>query len=668
MRFFISACLLLLSSLVVNGKSQDLVARSKAFMRQTSKDKIRCFWIYYKDKSPDFLPLLPTLKQNGFNMLAVGNRIFWGATPSDSPSNKPYFKTLAPEQTVYLRKVVRACKKNGIVPLIMMMTYSDEYNLLIKDKKYRKVMDKNGIADRYLACPGDLDFLRGIELPRIQLAARILAEENMVGGFLYETEAYCAKPHYPGYGSSKTEFCYCDHCFGNFMKLIGDNGALPKPSLRYQYLSKRGLTKRYSDYMISIYEKNYKFLLKEARKIHPGMLAGLYQSAMDENTIGFARATGTKELPAMLFSSTEYFVGINRKVCNFANASSTDDFKKYLKSQNVNVRLLPGLLLGSYWPKQYAAETAQALKHTDGYWLYDGTTLNKPFNKVKTKNPENRSEYRLLRPAEEFFKYLAKAHKTKSSLLNNPPRKTLSEFTCKMKLDKKASQFTEPKTINPGWEPSGDFPQKTSDGIIFPAASKDHSAYFNRYIAGGFSEFPKGGKWYGFKVDVKHLGGPEARIVSLGHSWGKLYPVCFDGNFYIAPGEHKTLSIAIKSRPSAKYYYRFGCRTGEGTLAAKNFRLMRLSRLVYRSAPVSLPQNDKELYLTWQDVPSVFELSYDIFDLQDNLLMENCNRKTDISVLAQTLDVKKVKFKFNFLLSNGKKEIPPFKFSWLKIN
>ncbi|MCK5849532.1 MAG: hypothetical protein KAH23_01360, partial [Kiritimatiellae bacterium] len=294
---FLAALVIIAAVFVMcHGACGDDANTTSSWLNKTKAEGIRSTWIYTHNV-PDLTNHIAFLKEQGINLICLGPRILNDVELLPQEENKPYYAGIQDKRVEIIRTVVREAKKHDIAVLVMFRTYAEAYLRILKDRKYRRVVDINGDAGMWLACPADLSFFKGIEFSRAKTVASILAEEKAVGGILYETEAYCARTFYPGYGSQKTKFCYCDLCFEKFMKLNDSSGELPDPKSRYEWLCKKGLDGKYQEYMVDVYANSYRTMFTEVRKIYPETIAGLYPTSVEPHSAGFAKGTSTDTLP-----------------------------------------------------------------------------------------------------------------------------------------------------------------------------------------------------------------------------------------------------------------------------------------------------------------------------------------------------------------------------------
>jgi hypothetical protein len=609
-------------------------------------------WIVNKIKRLELH--MKKLKKHGINSVGVGYELLRDLKKTSTLQGRGdrYYGDFSKQRIDHLRRIIRAAAEENIAIMIILQTYKEPYVKLLKDKEYRKVVDIEGRKGEVLACPADWSFWQGMELPRMELVARLLSEENAVGGILYETEAYCARKFYPGYGSQKTKFCYCDHCFRDFMKKNKINAELPKGSKRYDWLCRRNLDGKYEEYMVGVFSSIYRKLFSQLRMTNPSLLAGLYQLGIDHNSDGFALGAATGELPALLFSSSEYFHGYDRpETFGFSNVARSVDFKKHLKALGANTRFLCGLITGRHWPRQYAAELSQMLKYADGYWMYDGSIFLKPAKYVVSSNPDNRSQYRLKASPEKFWNAIELINKTLPFRHKDNMNDKVLPLVTKFKICRSFSNVVPVrKAIH--WKCNGTKIPVCDGKFIFPVPSKV-AGKRTTFLEAAFNNLEPD-SIYGFKVLVSNNDKKDLRWINLGYSRKPPYPIFYDTNFLIPPNSKKSYNYIFETKKKwgRKYWIRIGARYSEAELSVETFPLKKLHVVEFTSLPVRLPDGAKLCLGTIAGDEKIFKFRYDLLEPADNkCLMSNCNENTDVSVL-KNLNVSEVKIRIKIYTDN----------------
>jgi len=610
----------------------------------------------YPNMVPKLEDHIGMMKTHGINMLGVGYPLLRNVELfKGKPIDGRYYKSIQKERVDHLRKIIRTAKKENIAVMVLLTTYKEKYVEIIKDKDYRKVKDMYGSTGEVLACPADRSFWWGIEVPRMELVARLLSEEGAVGGILFETEAYCARKFYPGYGSQKTLFCYCDHCFKTFMERNGIQEKLPKKTERYEWLCRRGLDGKYQQYMVDVFAETYGSIFRYIRNKYPETLGGLYQFGIEPNSEGFVKGVSTDKLPALLFSSAEYFDGYDRTdIKGFSNIARSRDYQTYLSKLNYNTWYLCGLITGPYWPKQYAAELNLILRRTDGYWMYDASIFFKPANKVLTSDPNNRNQYRLKAAPSAFWTEIEKANKAKPQRESGNPVTSVNSAVNAdfMLVNSNTIKAHQPQTnsIITTWKCDG-IELKPEKGVYTFEQDGPILGKRTRYISAKFKENLEIGATYGFRVHVSNPDHKESRWINLGYSRKPPHPIFYDTNILVRPDtneEYKSI-FSPTEKWGHNYWIRVGVRNGTAPLYVKPFPLERLYKVEFISKPINLPKGQRVSISLKETGSEMFQFRYDLLSVEDDrVLMENCNEDTDVSGLVY-LDVEKVAIRVKLL-------------------
>ena len=242
--------------------------------------------------------------------------------------------------------------------------------------QYRHLVDWGGSEKTWAPCPLERRYWMGLIRPAFEFVARGLKEAGADGGAILELEGYCFYSIYPGYNSQKTRFCYCDECFYGFVRgheKADIVDAVP-PKHRKDWLSVRGLLPAYErsieDRMAGIIRE----MMQDVRKIKPDFMFGFYPYAPHWFYDALIRGGGTPELPALLFSSSEYKTGYrehHNPPNNYASETSTAGGVAHLRQRGLHALYAGGLLdkrIGT--PEGYAMTMDRLLRDADGYWLY----------------------------------------------------------------------------------------------------------------------------------------------------------------------------------------------------------------------------------------------------------------------------------------------------------
>jgi len=344
-----------------------------------------------------------------FNVTLPWERPLKGARKTSSPDSRTILKRedFSEEAVERIRSWALKCKKHNIIMMYMMYVAAepsvryltglepeppkghllnyigyagrDILNPRVKKiwsaHEYRKVVDWHGQAARWAPCPLERRIWIGFIQPQLELVARVLQETGADGGAALELETYCFYSIYPGMASQKKTFCYCDHCFYEFVRSRQKGGSLGAvlPRARFDWLTQRGLLPRYEQYLETEMAKLIGEVTRSVRKIDPDFLFGMYPYAPFWYYDALIRGSGTPELSTLLFPSAEYRSGYSRlgdpKPTFFGDASTAASVAHLRRRQ------LPALYAGGIWnfsQEAMALATDTLVRNAHGFWMYTG--------------------------------------------------------------------------------------------------------------------------------------------------------------------------------------------------------------------------------------------------------------------------------------------------------
>lgn len=242
----------------------------------------------------------------------------------------------------------------------------------------RRIVDWNGHRARWAPCPLDRRYWSGFIQPQLEQVARTLNETGACGGAALELETYCFFSIYPGVSSQKAAYCFCDECFGGFLReqqTPGQNG-LPEPGRRFDWLTQRGLLPDYEQSLETRLADRIREMIGRVRRIRSDFLFGFYPYAPSWYCDGLIRGASTDRLPCLLFPSAEYDGGYTTEpISTFFGDVSTSDALRHLQHHRLSI-----LYAGGLWTRAMGSAPAVAtamdrlLREADGYWVYDRPT------------------------------------------------------------------------------------------------------------------------------------------------------------------------------------------------------------------------------------------------------------------------------------------------------
>ncbi len=310
------------------------------------------------------------------------------------------------------RITVKLAKANHIVPFAKLYIFGDWVAKLLKHRSYQHVVTETGQRSGLTPCPLERKFWIDIWQPVFVQVAKVLKEENCAGGVLLENESYSFGSIYPGFWDLRKRYCFCDNCFGKFLKSRNIRLAeLPAKKNRTRWLGRMGLACEYNKFMENEFANIIAEMTNRARRVWPEFYIAQYPYFSQWFCDGIIRGGSDTSHPCLLFSHIEYFRG-------YYDFSSQR--QSYLAYRDFNIRYLGGLTIGYYKPMSLAEKMAELLQRADGYWLYWGGTLTS--SDWKNRLPGGKDfkklshEYRLLAPPKDYWQAIGLANRGKVSL------------------------------------------------------------------------------------------------------------------------------------------------------------------------------------------------------------------------------------------------------------
>ena len=235
---------------------------------------------------------------------------------------------------------------------------------------YRRCVFGNGYEST-VACPTEERFWReGLTARAVELAREGMTPEKEVSGILIDFELY---------GNSNkggqiyyTDACYCDHCFGAFLKEKGLEAPAPPVAFagRVAWLKEKGVFEHYHPFL----QAQVRALAAEMRKaveaVRKDFFLGFYPVPHNWMLVGTAQGLGTPEHPMILWATSTYGGGGPSKV--------PDAWRAELEKEGIHCYYCAGMLLRFYSAANLAANLYEITHKCDGYWLFTVHTLCVP--------------------------------------------------------------------------------------------------------------------------------------------------------------------------------------------------------------------------------------------------------------------------------------------------
>lgn len=227
-----------------------------------------------------------------------------------------------------------------------------------------------GFEEPLLACPLNENFWSEFLVPAVSAIARLSLEFPGLRGVILDTEQYYGKERS---GAINEHYCFCDECFGGFLKSLKIQGPMPARNGRLPWLEARG--------QLADYWKNLEHRVQK-RAEH---LEAAVQAIAPKFEIHF-----------YIFEDTWFYRGLLRGLASSGHTVFVFDGKTYngflkiwaeeakaaLAALNPRAVWVPGFYTETLNPRALRINIRKA-KETDGsYWVYN-TRIPFPFRSME---------------------------------------------------------------------------------------------------------------------------------------------------------------------------------------------------------------------------------------------------------------------------------------------
>ncbi|MEW6358867.1 MAG: hypothetical protein AB1696_21220 [Planctomycetota bacterium] len=303
-----------------------------------SKEKIRAGWIYHGD-GPDKLKVFRDL---GMNALITSAR----------------------EPEKFDQWALEAKKVPGM-HLFGVLGFSAEAEKL----GVRKAVFGNGY-ESVVACPCDERFWQKQMIePAVALAKQGLTAEREISGILIDFELYANSNK--GGQIYYTDACYCDACFGGFLKQKGLDDVSGDVAFadRKKYLADKGvdIEKEYHPLLQQQVRAVAAKMREEVEKVRKDFFVGFYPIAHNWMLVGTAQGLGSPDHPMILWATSTYGGGGAKNVA--------DNWREEMKEKEIHAYYCAGMLLRCYTSQNLARHMFDVSKKSNGYWLFTVHTV-----------------------------------------------------------------------------------------------------------------------------------------------------------------------------------------------------------------------------------------------------------------------------------------------------
>jgi len=300
-----------------------------------AREKIRAGWVYYGDGADR----LQFFKQQGMNALVT------------SAGNPETFGQWAQE-----------ARRAGM-HLFGVLGFSYD----AEEAGMRRAVFGNGY-ESVVACPTDERFWeeRMIQ-PAVRLAKEGMSPDKDISGILIDFELYANE----GKGGQLyyTDACYCDHCFGEFLKHKGLEDITQQLPLaqRTAWLKDKGLYDEYHPFLQQRVRALADKMRQAVEQVRPDFFIGFYPIPHNWMLVGVAQGLGTPQHPMILWATSTYGGGGPKAI--------PDNWRDEMDKQGIHCYHAAGMLLRFYSAANLAANMVGVSLKTDGYWLFTVHTL-----------------------------------------------------------------------------------------------------------------------------------------------------------------------------------------------------------------------------------------------------------------------------------------------------
>jgi len=340
--------------------------------------------------------------QTGLNTLLRWAYMLQGATARKVPPGEDFVaeSDIAGRLGGVLREANLARKYNLVyVPNIWFHTDSLPF---MTNNEYRRCVSLHGTRCRITPCPVDEGYWDRLMLPLLKMLAEIEKKAGCSGGAALDLEFYTGD--FSGgfcYNKTAVQGCYCDHCFGEFLKSRGEQFRSKDFELtkRADYIRQNYSLRDYLDFQELQVEQKVRSVADRVRKIKPDFMLGMLPFRLNWYLKGVARGMSAPGLPVLIFSEREYSRGFNAR---------TAESVAWLRKEGIPARLIGGLMIGAYTGMGMGAKAAELACRADGYWLYHGQVLYNPNARILPRGKH--SEYKVQEPTARYWEAMKLAN------------------------------------------------------------------------------------------------------------------------------------------------------------------------------------------------------------------------------------------------------------------
>lgn len=220
---------------------------------------------------------------------------------------------------------------------------------------FRKAVYKDG-KESLAPCPLNSEYWDRMLLPGQLEMAKLSLRRKCVAGIMLDTEMYGIKPH-----AFLDDVCFCDSCFGSFLRGLGKTADGPVArDRRYAWLKEGALLKAYYAFLEKGQQEICDKFRANVQRVNPSLALGNFNFVNTWFFRGLAKGFGTESAPAILCpESPTYDEGYTPFV---------ERQKEMFRTEGFHVFYVPGVFNKSFFPDDLARNSYKLAVNADGYY------------------------------------------------------------------------------------------------------------------------------------------------------------------------------------------------------------------------------------------------------------------------------------------------------------
>jgi len=237
--------------------------------------------------------------------------------------------------------------------------YQVPLGMMIGTKFGPRTVTAAGFEEPSLPCPLNEFFWNDYLVPVVSAIARKALNHPAVKGVILDTEQYYGKERS---GAIDENYCFCDECFGGFLKKSGIEEPLPVASERRLWLDTNRQESSYWKYLEERMTKRAAQMAAVVQAIAPGFQIHFYIFEDAWYYRGLLKGMMVSNQPVFVFDAKTYDGYLN----NWAEEAA-----KKTRELNPLAVWVPGFYTGSLSARALRANVSKATKTQGSYWIYN---------------------------------------------------------------------------------------------------------------------------------------------------------------------------------------------------------------------------------------------------------------------------------------------------------